>query len=103
MTGSVSGHTIVPDSIVKKSVTYSASKQVTKYQTKKNIYVKKKVGKTYKNYTYKGKKIKLAKGKTVKLLKKVTIKKASWGYVNFTYDKKNFKGYIPMSALKQQE
>ena len=99
MTGGTSA--AVPGSIVKAGVTQSASKKTTKYQTKKSIYVKKKAGNTYKYYTYKGKKIKLAKGKTVKLLKKVTIKKAPWGYVNFTYDKKNFKGYIPMSALKE--
>ena len=100
MTGSISGYAAVPDSIVKKSVAYNASKKVTEYQIKKSIYVKQKVGKTYKYYTYKGKKIKLTKGKTIKLIKKVTIKKASWGYIGFSYKKKILKGYIPMSAIK---
>ena len=100
MTGSISGYAAVPDSIVKKNAAYNASKKVTEYQIKKSIYVKKKVKNTYKYYTYKGKKIKLTKGKTIKLIKKVTIKKASWGYIGFSYKKKNLKGYIPMSAIK---
>lgn len=98
--GSISGYVTVPKSMTKAEAKYDASKSGNTYKTKKKIYVQKKSGKTYKYYTYKGKKIRLAKSTSVTLLKKVTVKKASWGYVKFTYKKKSFKGYIPMSALK---